>query len=95
MKNFPIDKIYREVFQQEVIETFSKSLSSLSGGAFIPCTGRKDGVHRSRSVFAKCPSTPGAARRGRCALHSAHIVPMSFGRAKSFNYFFKIKTFVT
>ena len=43
-------------FVLEVIETFSKDISSLpapvpqaqvSGGALFPCTKRKDGVHRS------------------------------------------------
>ena len=46
----------------EVIEAFSKNIFSLpapvpqaqvSAGVLFPCTGRKDGVHRSRSVFVK------------------------------------------
>ena len=55
----------RDCKVSEPIETFSENHSSLSGGAFFPCTGRKDGVHRSRSALGKKPFDYVTLRLGR------------------------------
>jgi excisionase family DNA binding protein len=57
----------------EVIETYFKNHFSPSGGAFFPCTGRKDGVHRSRGAIAQKSFDPRHRPPGQvCASLRSH-----------------------